>query len=94
MSYLSPKHRLQWWPAECETLLPVGQLLSSNMMYRYSARNVLYPFGYSLSYAAFKFSALKHAVSVELCGTIDISATVGNSAQVAAAEVVQVYLQC
>ena len=92
MSYPSPKHRPRWWPAECETL--PGRLLGSNVTYRYGARNVLCPFGYGLSYAAFKFSALKHAASVEPCGTIDISVTVGNSAQVAAAEVVQVYLQC
>ena len=69
-----PKHRPRWWPAECETL--TGQLLGSNVTCRYSTRDVLYPFGYGLSYATFKFSVLKHAASVEPCGTIDISVTV------------------
>ena len=70
-----------------------SRLLGSGVTYRYGATNVLYPFGYGLSYASFEFSALKHAPSIAPCDPLEISNTVSNTAKVAASEVVQVYLQ-
>ena len=90
-SYPSPKHRPRWWPATCEVV--PSRLLGSNVTYRYGATNVLYPFGYGLSYASFEFSALNHAPSIAPCDPLEISVTVSNTAKVAASEVVQVYLQ-
>jgi hypothetical protein len=61
--------------------------------YRYGASNVLFPFGFGLSYASFKYSALTHAVSVGPCVALEISVTVTNLAKTAAPEIVQAYLQ-
>lgn len=91
-SYPVPKHAPRWSPSECETL--PGRLLDSNVTYRYgAASNVLYPFGYGLSYGSFEYSGLKHVARVGPCGSIDVTVTVANSAEVAAPEVVQVFLQ-
>jgi beta-glucosidase len=92
----SPKHHPRWAPAQCE-VLPGRFILDghrySNVTYRYGASNVLFPFGFGLSYASFKYSALTHAVSVGPCVALEISVTVTNLAKTAAPEIVQAYLQ-
>ena len=91
------------WPLEwnCSsnqcTTLP-GRLLGSKVTYRYAADNVLYPFGYGLSYTGFVFSNLRHPAAIGACDSLNLTVTVGSARlagqarAVAASEVVQVYL--
>eukprot|EP00041_Stephanoeca_diplocostata_P025297 m.658594 g.658594 ORF g.658594 m.658594 type:complete len:1066 (+) comp22720_c1_seq7:113-3310(+) len=78
-------------PGQCE-IVP-GQLLDSKLTYRYGATNVLFPFGYGLSYGDFTYSHLQHESTVGACDTVHISVTVTNSGQMRASEAVQVYIQ-
>ena len=91
------------WPVDWNctahgcTHLP-GRLLGSKVTYRYAAENVLFPFGYGLSYAAFTYSGLSHAATIGPCDVLNVTVTVANTQLAAqqrsfdASEVVQVYL--
>lgn len=63
-----------------------------NRTYRYATDNVLYPFGYGLSYSKVTFSDLKVA-KIEENESIDFEITLQNEGDYAVEEVVQVYLQ-
>ena len=98
------------WPREWEcddrgqcTVLP-ARLLGSNVTYRYGANtltpgsNVLFPFGFGLSYMGFTYSDLSHAAAVSACEALVINVTVTSSKLAEQAdvyhtsEIVQVYL--
>eukprot|EP00041_Stephanoeca_diplocostata_P025295 m.658872 g.658872 ORF g.658872 m.658872 type:complete len:255 (+) comp22720_c1_seq21:211-975(+) len=66
---------------------------SDEQFLRYGATNVLFPFGYGLSYGDFTYSHLQHESTVGACDTVHISVTVTNSGQMRASEAVQVYIQ-
>lgn len=54
----------------------------------------LYPFGYGLSYTAFKYEDLKlSAMSMSTSGSIEVSAMVSNTGQMDADEIVQFYIR-
>ena len=48
---------------------------------------------FGLSYATFHFSTIQHATSIAPCESLEVSVAVSNTANVAASEVVQVYVQ-
>lgn len=63
-----------------------------NRTYRYFNGDVLYPFGYGLSFTKFKFKRLNVPQEVQIGDTISISTEVVNMGKSAGEEVVQLYL--
>lgn len=63
-----------------------------NRTYRYFNGDVLYPFGYGLSFTKFKFKRLNVPQEVQIGDTISISTEVVNTGKSAGEEVVQLYL--
>lgn len=63
-----------------------------NRTYRYFNGDVLYPFGYGLSFTKFKFKKLNVPQEVQIGDTISISTEVVNMGKSAGEEVVQLYL--
>lgn len=63
-----------------------------NRTYRYFNGDVLYPFGYGLSFTKFKFKKLNVPQEVQIGDTINISTEVVNTGKSAGEEVVQLYL--
>lgn len=63
-----------------------------NRTYRYFNSDVLYPFGYGLSFTKFKFKKLNVPQEVQIGDTINISTEVVNTGKSAGEEVVQLYL--
>lgn len=61
-------------------------------MFRYGETNVLFPFGYGLSYTRFNYSDLNAPASVPTCSSINISVSVTNVGKIPGHEVVQVYV--
>jgi beta-glucosidase len=65
----------------------------ANRTYRYFQGEVLYPFGYGLSYTSFAYTNPKVAsTTVSANGTVNVSVTVANTGKVAGDEVIQLYL--
>ena len=63
--------------------------------YRYwttTGKHPLFPFGFGLSYTAFKFANLKVPASAKSGSTVDVSFDVTNTGSVAGAEVAQLYV--
>jgi len=60
--------------------------------YRYFKGNVLYPFGYGLSYTGFNYDKLKISENYKAGDTVKISVDVKNAGNLAGDEVVQVYV--
>ncbi|MFI3281140.1 MAG: glycoside hydrolase family 3 N-terminal domain-containing protein [Rikenellaceae bacterium] len=62
--------------------------------YRYmiDTDNILYPFGYGLSYAAFEYSDLDMPSVLKAGEQLKIKVTITNSSQIEAQEVVQIYV--
>lgn len=63
----------------------------ANRTYRYHKSEVLYPFGYGLSYSQFNYSAIKTS-SINAKGVVTVSVNVTNSGGMDADEVVQLYI--
>ena len=55
------------------------------------AAQPLYPFGYGLSYTTFTYSDLQAPASINVDGTINVTATIKNTGSRSGAEVVQLY---
>jgi beta-glucosidase len=64
----------------------------NNRTYRYFTGEVLYPFGYGLSYTTFNFSGLTVPASVTKGKNITVTATVKNTGKTDGEEVVQLYI--
>jgi beta-glucosidase len=64
----------------------------SNRTYRYFKGEVIYPFGYGLSYSTYEYSALKVTKTLNANGKINVSVTVQNKGKLAGEEVVQLYI--
>src|SRR4030095_10333290 len=60
--------------------------------YRYFKGEVLYPFGYGLSYTSFSYDHLDLASSYKMGDSVKVSVDVRNSGKVEGDEVVQLYL--
>lgn len=61
--------------------------------YRYFEGEPLYPFGYGLSYANFKYSNLQVPSNAKTGDTINVSVVVENSGQIDGDEIVQLYVK-
>ena len=66
----------------------------SDRTYRYTDKNVLYPFGYGLSYTTFSYSDidLSHS-SMDMNGSLTAAVTVTNTGTWPGSEVVQLYIR-
>lgn len=60
--------------------------------YRYFEGDVLYPFGYGLSYTTFKYRNLKVPSEAQTGDSLRVSVEVANTGKMAGEEVVQLYL--
>ena len=93
----SPGGRLPaTWPATLQGYPAITNYTMVKRTYRYleEGEGVLYPFGYGLSYAAFKYTGLVVSPSaIKPCQNVTVNVTVVNVGQVTADEVVQVYLK-
>lgn len=64
----------------------------NNRTYRYFKGDVLYPFGYGLSYTTFRYDALKMPASAKRRSDIPVSVRVTNTGRRDGEEVVQLYI--
>ena len=64
----------------------------TNQTYRYFKGEVLYPFGYGLSFSHFKYSGLSIPQTAAPASSVELSVNVENISDVAGEEVIQVYL--
>ena len=90
----SPGGRLPTtWYRSLEDLPPFEDYSMAGRTYRYCAGEPLYPFGYGLSYARFRYSDLRISPEQPEAGTsAQISVSVENIGERAADEVVQLYI--
>ncbi|HEX7028166.1 MAG TPA: fibronectin type III-like domain-contianing protein, partial [Gammaproteobacteria bacterium] len=76
-----------------DQLPPFGDYSMRGRTYRYFTGEVLYPFGYGLSYTSFAYDKPRlSARRIKADGSIDISVRVTNTGGMAGDEVVQLYL--
>ncbi|WP_308743888.1 glycoside hydrolase family 3 C-terminal domain-containing protein [uncultured Bacteroides sp.] len=64
----------------------------ANRTYRYFDKDVLYPFGYGLSYTSFKYNKLLCPVEAQIGDTLSVKVEVSNTGRCAGEEVIQLYL--
>ncbi|XP_076466350.1 uncharacterized protein LOC143297766 isoform X2 [Babylonia areolata] len=91
----SPAGRLPaTWPLLADQIPDMVNYSMAGRTYRYSTAPALYPFGYGLSYTAFRYSHLSLNASVVQAGqSLNVSVVVHNEGPVTCDEVVQVYIQ-
>lgn len=95
----NPSGRLPFsWYADLSQLPAVGDYTirptatDAGRTYQYFTGNVSYPFGYGLSYASFKYSALKvDNKKVDANGNVKVSVKVTNTSAVDGTDVAQLY---
>ncbi len=81
------------FPKSVDQLPPFEDYNMENRTYRYAKWEPLYPFGFGLSYTKFAYSQLKTTSDAVQAGqSLPVCVTVSNLGNVAAEEVVQVYL--
>jgi beta-glucosidase len=79
--------------ASLKDLPPFKDYSMKNRTYRYYKGEVLYPFGYGLSYTSFAYSDLKIAPALaRASGPVTVTATVKNTGPLAGDEVAELYL--
>jgi beta-glucosidase len=92
----NPAGRLvQTWPKSLHQLPPMMDYnIRDGRTYMYFKGKPLYPFGYGLSYTAFKYSNLKtSSPMLANDGTLTVSVNVKNNGKLAGEEVVQLYVK-
>ncbi|MBB1287634.1 glycoside hydrolase family 3 C-terminal domain-containing protein [Pseudoalteromonas sp. SR43-6] len=62
-----------------------------NRTYKYYEGEVLYPFGYGLSYADFKYKNTRHSINADT-GDLNLTTIIANQSSFTADDVVQVYI--
>lgn len=73
-------------------LPPFEDYSMSNRTYRYFKGDVLYPFGYGLSYTSFKYSKLQCPQEMQIGDSLTVSVEVKNTGKRTGEDVVQLYL--
>jgi beta-glucosidase len=90
---ISPAGRLPVTFYKSITDLPeFGDYSMKNRTYKYHKGEVLYPFGYGLSYSEFKYNDVKISPTQFKSGKLNLSVAVTNAGNMDSDEVVQVYL--
>jgi beta-glucosidase len=80
-------------PYSVKDLPPYEDYAMKNRTYRYMKKEALFPFGFGLSYASFRFSDLSLSkTTIESGETARVYVTVSNEGDVAGEEVVQLYI--
>jgi len=92
---VSPAGRLPiTFPRSMDDVPYFGSYAMKGRTYRYAEKPPLYPFGYGLSYARFRYSDIAvSSARVRAGDTVTVSATVANVGQVTSDEVVQLYVK-
>lgn len=87
-------HLVTTWPASMDQLPPMMDYdIRHGRTYMYAKGKPLYPFGYGLSYTAFRYANLKtSAPQIEKDGEITVSVDVSNTGKMAGDTVVQLYV--
>jgi beta-glucosidase len=81
------------FPKSLEQLPPYDDYSVVGRTYRYMTAEPMYPFGFGLSYGKFEYTGLKiSAGKIRKNQNVDAEVTVTNSGNVAADEVVQLYI--
>ncbi|XP_076466996.1 uncharacterized protein LOC143298149 [Babylonia areolata] len=90
----SPAGRLPaTWPLLADQIPDMVNYSMSGRTYRYSQGPSLYPFGYGLSYTTFRYSDLVTPKTLTPGHDLPLTLTVSNTGDLAADEVVQIYVQ-
>ncbi|WP_281631487.1 glycoside hydrolase family 3 C-terminal domain-containing protein [Flavobacterium luteolum] len=86
---------VQTWPSSIEQLPDMMDYdITHGRTYMYAKEKPLYPFGYGLSYTAFKYSNLKtSAESLSSTGEINVSVDIANTGSREGDEVIQLYVR-
>jgi len=81
------------FPASTEQLPPYEDYSTKERTYRYMTGKPLYPFGFGLSYTAFRFDSISlSAQSIKAGETVKAAVTVSNTGKRDADEVIQIYI--
>lgn len=88
-------HLVRSWPKSLDQLPPsMDYNIRDGYTYMYLKGEPLYPFGFGLSYTAFKFSNLRaSAPQLKKDGTVEVSVDVTNTGSRAGDQVVQLYVK-
>lgn len=90
---ISPAGRLPVTFYKSLTDLPeFGDYSMKNRTYKYHKGEVLYPFGYGLSYSEFKYSDVKISPTQFKSGKLNLSVAVTNAGKMDSDEVLQIYM--
>lgn len=73
-------------------LPPIEDYSMENRTYRYFNGDVLYPFGYGLSYSSFKYNRLKCPIETQIGDSLLVKVEVSNTSKCTGEEVVQLYI--
>jgi beta-glucosidase len=80
------------FPKSTADLPPFEDYSMAGHTYRYATREPLYPFGFGLSYTRFEYLGIKLTPSRGVASSFRVAVTVKNIGDVAAEEIVQLYL--
>jgi beta-glucosidase len=81
------------FPMSVEDLPPYEDYAMAGRTYRYMEKEPLFPFGFGLSYSSFAYGDLSlSSSSIDDTESVTVSATVTNTGEYAAEEVVQLYI--
>jgi len=89
----SPAGRLpNTWYNSLDDIGPITNYSMAGRTYRFFSGDVIYPFGYGLSYSKFQYSNLLVASQLSVCDGVTVNVTVTNVGDRNADEVVQLYI--
>ncbi|XP_012939100.1 xylan 1,4-beta-xylosidase isoform X2 [Aplysia californica] len=89
----SPAGRLpSTWPLYSSQIPAMVNYSMEGRTYRYFKGDPLYPFGYGLSYTAFKFSDMKIPAMIKAGSDLNVLVTITNMGNIASDEVLQCYI--
>ena len=91
---ITPSGRLPFTVPKDSTRLPdFHDYNMANRTYRYAKNNILFPFGFGLSYTSFAYTGARVSDALASKGRVTVSANVANTGSRDGDEVVQLYLR-